>query len=106
MMPLPLDRTPADLISGSYLSSLDSFKSVGLLSCPDENVLNGVQDKDVAVVKLFPIDGMKLTNDGLAFALHDEQLRLLLVVHHVQAGGDATVQDSGGEKKRFWVRIG
>ena len=30
----------------------------------------------------------------LTFSLHDEQLGVLLVAHHVQSGGDSSVKDS------------
>ncbi len=58
-------------------------------------MLNGIENEDVAVVELLPVDAGQLSDDRLSFALDDEQLRLLLVTHHVQAGGNAAVQNSG-----------
>ena len=49
-------------------------------------MLNSVENEDVSVVELLPVDAGQLSDDRLSFALDDEQLRLLLVAHHVQAG--------------------
>ena len=55
--------------------------------------MHGVDDEDVTVVELVPADFRQLPNDGLPFALHDEQLWRLLVRHDVQAGGNASVEN-------------
>ena len=84
---------------------MDSLKPVGLLPRPDKDVLNCIQNKDVSVVELFPVDGGKLSNDRLTLALDDEQLGLFLVADNVQAGGDTAVQDSE-ERKQDWFEAG
>ena len=56
-------------------------------------MLDGVDDEDVAVVEVAPVDGRQLSDDRLPLALHDEQLRVLLVADHVQAGRNPAVKD-------------
>ena len=56
-------------------------------------MLDGVDDEDVAVVEVAPVDGRQLPDDRLPLALHDEQLRVLLVADHVQAGRNPAVKD-------------
>ena len=57
-----------------YLRCLKPFKSICVFSYPYKDMGHGIQNKHVSIIELFPGDGGELTNDGLPFSFHDEEL--------------------------------